>query len=417
MKDAVLVLGYNNTRINDVKKIREKVKLCLNAMTLLCKKDPNETDKSAVDLVIDVGLEKTDENLKIINDFCTANEIRLVGILPFSDHGTQLGAKLAHSLNLPGANPHEVNSALNKHNFREKEKQAKQPNGYIPVNAMKITTLNELQFAFKTFDSAIFVKPMTEGNSRGCIAIKNYADCEPAWDEVKKYLSGGITAERLIEHAQEYSWEYVAGYSWITEKLTTQNQYRAEPQHILPAPIKENEETLLSNGAKFMAELCGYNGCACHNEIFLLDTKDRVMAVEPNLRPAGGKLWDLSTHAFEDFDPWTLWILWSAGKIDSTPKVLKQKCFAGMRFLTAKKNGSLKSIGFYALDKLTTRFSGDFIELVWTKKPGDTVVSSPRDNSDFLGYITAKSSDYKNLAALLLQVEELLTSECIIEKQ
>ena len=70
MKNAILVIGYNNTRINDVKKIREKAKLCLGALTVLCKKDPTEADKIAVDFAIDVGLENKQENVNIVLQGC-----------------------------------------------------------------------------------------------------------------------------------------------------------------------------------------------------------------------------------------------------------------------------------------------------------------------------------------------------------
>jgi hypothetical protein len=415
MKEAILVLGYNNTRINDVRKIREKANQSLGAITVLCKKDPTEIDKSAVDFAIDVGLEQSDENIQTIINTCKENDTKIIGILPFSDQGTQLGALLAQRLNLPGALPEKINAALNKHEFRAKEKELNKPQGYIAVNAKKITSLEELQTTFQEFDSALFLKPMSEGNSRGCIAIKKYEDCESAWNEVKKYLSGGITAEKLIENAQEYSWEHVAGYSWITEKMTTQSQYRAEPQHILPAPISKAEADVLTAGAKFMAELSGYNGCPCHNEIFLLNSKTEVMAVEPNLRPAGGKLWDLSTYAFENFDPWVLWINWATGKVDSTSKPLKQKCFAGMRFIIARRDGKIKNIALSDLAQLSEKAPGNYIELVWTKKAGDMVTSCPHDNADFLGYVTATSDDYNSLAAKLLEAEELLAKSCLIE--
>ncbi len=415
MKNAILVLGYNNTRINDVKKIREKSLAAVGAVTVLCKKTPVEVDFQAADAVIDVGLESCHENIATIINFCIENEINIIGILPFSDQGTQLGASLAEKLGLPGANPAKIEAALNKHTFRAQESLNVAPSGYVPVNAVKVTSLPELQAAFNRFDDGVFLKPMAEGNSRGCIAIKTFNDCEPAWREVEKYLNGGITAERLIQNAQEYSWEHVAGYSWITEKQTTQSQYRAEPQHILPAPISTDEANLISNGTRFMADICGYNGCACHNEIFLSSTKTNVFAVEPNLRPAGGKLWDLSIHAFEDFDPWTNWILWATGKLDHTLKPLKQKAFAGMRFISAKISGVLKNIKITSLAELPAASKGDYIELVWTKKLGDTITDNIRDNSDFMGYITAKSDDYNSLVALLNTTETKLANACVIE--
>lgn len=415
MKNAVLVLGYNNTRINDVKKIRVKAQEAVSAITLLCKKDPTDIDYQAADAVIDVGLEASAGNIALINDFCEKNEIKIIGILPFSDQGTQLGASLADKLNLPGANPAKIEAALNKHTFREQESTNTAPNGYVPVNAIKVTSLTELQTAFNNFKDGVFLKPMAEGNSRGCIAIKTLEACEPAWREVEKYLSGGITAERLIQNAQEYSWEHVAGYSWITEKQTTQSQYRAEPQHILPAPITADEAKLISNGTQFMADICGYNGCACHNEIFLSSNKSSVFAVEPNLRPAGGKLWDLSIHAFENFDPWTNWILWATGNVNHEPKPLKQKAFAGMRFISARESGILKDIQIPSLSELPASSHGDYIELVWTKKTGDAVTANIRDNADFVGYITAKSNNYESLVTLLTQTENNLANACVIQ--
>lgn len=414
MNKAVIILGYNNTRIGDVKKIREKIKVSVDALTVLCKKDPTEMDHQAVDYVINVDLTPSDENINHIISCCDEQNLKIIGVLPFSDQGTQLGASLAKHLGLPGANPDKIEAALNKHTFRKNEKNNQAPEGYFAVNAVKVTTLEALKDAFKKSNSGIFLKPMAEGNSRGCIAIKDINECETAWNEVKQYLSGGITAENLIENAQEYSWEHVSGYSWVTEKKTTQSQYRAEPQHILPAPISNEAELLLTNGTRYMAEICGYDGCACHNEIFLLNGKKGVMAVEPNLRPAGGKLWDLSMHAFENFDPWTSWILWATGKVDHKPKALKQISFAGMRFISARKTGTLKEISITRLDQLSEKLNANYIELVWTKKMNDSVTADLRDNADFLGYITAKADDYATLEKVLVKAEALLAESCFI---
>ena len=155
---------------------------------------------------------------------------------------------------------------------------------------------------------------------------------------------------------------------------------------------------LLTAGTKFMAEISGYNGCPCHNEIFLLNSKTEVMAVEPNLRPAGGKIWDLSTYAFENFDPWVSWIQWAAGKVDNTPKKLKHKCYAGMRFIIARKDGEIKNINISN--------DGEFAKLM-----KDSIFMIPKPS--FLGYVTAKSGDYNRLASTLLAAEELLSNNCV----
>ncbi|MFT3742205.1 MAG: biotin carboxylase [Gammaproteobacteria bacterium] len=413
MKDCILVVGYNNTRINDVIKIREKASSSINAITVLCKDGIDNNDKKSVDFSIDVNLDKDFKNLEIIINFCKKFNLNVIGVLPFSDQGTQIGALLSEYFGLPGANSKTIGSALNKYDFRQRETILPKPDGYIKVDSKKISSLAELQSVFREFNSGVFIKPMKEGNSRGCIAIKKYEDCERAWHQIKKYLAGGISAERLIENSKEYSWDHVAGYSWLTEKTTTTTQYRAEPQHIIPAPLPKIEHDLLISGARFMAEVSGYNGCACHNEIFLLENRNEVSAVEPNLRPGGCQIWDLGSYAFEDFDPWTLWIEWAIGKIDSSPKELKMKCFAGIRFITAPQDGVIERFTVSKLTELSSMIHGDFIEFTWTKKIGDKITDCPRDNSDFIGYIKAKSDSYDSLVYSLLSAEIFLSKHGI----
>ncbi len=131
MKNAVLVFGYNNTRVNDVKKIRNKAHDYLNAITVLCKKSPTQEDMDAADDVIDVGLEGHFDNVQIVVAKCKAKQLNIIALLPFSDPGTQLGAALAQHLKLKGPNPAKVKAALDKGSFRQQEVLSIQRSGSL----------------------------------------------------------------------------------------------------------------------------------------------------------------------------------------------------------------------------------------------------------------------------------------------
>ena len=62
----------------------------------------------------------------------------------------------------------------------------------------------------------------------------------------KPYREGGIVLEELIQNAREYSWDYVAGSTWVTEKTTTEGAYRAEIQQVVPAPLTPKSLSLMT---------------------------------------------------------------------------------------------------------------------------------------------------------------------------
>jgi hypothetical protein len=258
------------------------------------------------------------------------------------------------------------------------------------------------------------LKPAAEGNSRGCININQEKNLNNAWAQVSKYLDGGIVAEELIDSECEYSWDHVAGCSWITEKETTKNQYRAEIQQILPAPLNNTVAKRISDAGIFMSELSGSNQGACHNEIFYIAESNSVMAVEPNLRPAGMRIWDLAAIAFENFDPWKEWLLWAANKRDTTQKQLKQNYFVGIRMIQALKSGVLEKISAIDPAELSSE-TVDVVELTWTKKIGDSITPDVKDNSEFIGFIIAKSKDYLQLTHFLSATCNELSNKVIIQ--
>lgn len=410
---VILVIGYSNTRINDVKKIQRKALEVLNAKTILCKKSPTEDDKNAVDYAIDVDFNASPENVNHVMAQCKNMHFDIIAILPFSDPGTQLGAALARELGLSGNNPDDVLSALDKSHFRKQEKlAANPPANYLKITSQRIHSYDELLNFFRK-NKKLFLKPACEGNSRGCMAIHAEADLKNAWLQIEKYLSAGIVAEQLITNAEEYSWDHVNGFFWITEKETTQNGYRAEVQQIVPAQLSAQKQKMITDAAQFMASICGYDQSACHNEVFFLKDSNQVAAVEPNLRPAGMRIWDLATLSFKNFNPWEEWIKWATNQKSTVP-ALTREFYSGIRMIGAKKNGILKALP--DTNKYLQQYQDTTVaEIVWTKKLGDTVSAVQKDNSDYIGYIIAKSKHYDDLKKNLLALTGQLEAETGIE--
>ena len=401
-QNAVMVVGYNNTRVYDVKKIRTCAAEYFGAKTILCKKSPTAADFAAADYVIDTGLEAKQELADNVINQCNALHLNIIAVLPFSDQGTQLGAVLAQTLQLPGANPEQVSAGLDKNLFRSLEAKAEnKPASYKPIVAIRINSKEELQNLLMKTPSGLFIKPCQEGNNRGCLSVSSLEDCDYAWSMVEKYKAGGIMVEELVSGAQEYSCDAIGSVAWLTLKDTAiyASGARGEIQYIIPAPESENETARKLAVGRFMAELCGAFGGAYHNEIFV--KPDSIMAVEPNLRPAGGRIWDAAQMAFADFNPWLTWIKSRAG--ESIADVhLTRNYYVGMRLIEVTRSGSIAS-----LPDLQTKIYGtsEVVELVWLKKVGDTIITDIHDNADYVGYILVRNKD--NAAELSAALKEI----------
>ncbi|MDO8527527.1 MAG: hypothetical protein Q7T03_07570 [Deltaproteobacteria bacterium] len=413
MKKVFLILGYNNTRIDDVQKIRDKANAHFGASVVLCKPTPTAEDQKAVDDIIDVPLSASFENVGVIMRACNEKNLKIIGVLPFSDPGTQLGALVAKELNLPGADPERVSAAFNKFHFRQQESKCHfLPHFYHPIQATRIETKMELHHWMHTMKGEAFLKPMQEGNSRGCTLVQGANDIDRAWEEVSPYANGGIMLEENISGAQEYSFDRVANYSWITEKETTQNEYRAEIQQIVPTSVPENVLSQFLQAGKVAADLSGSNGGACHNEFFWMKEAQKIAIVEPNLRPAGMRIWDLAGLAFENFDPWNLWLSWASGKEHSTPQPWNLKFYAGIRMILSPANGIISKLpNSETILQELKKSCPEVVEIFWSKSIGAKVQKIPSDNAGFIGHVIAKSTDPQNLKSSLKNICEIISNQ------
>ena len=128
----------------------------------------------------------------------------------------------------------------------------------------------------------------------------------------------------------------------------------------------------------------------------------KFYVVEPNRRPAGGHIWDLSSMAFPHFKPWDVWIKWAVKGEEIEWSGLHES-YAGLRRIIANKNGTVTAIDSDKIETIRKR-QHNIIKIDLKKKIGDVVTAHPKDNSQFLGQIMAQCSKPDGLKSLLANV-------------
>ncbi|MHC8316059.1 ATP-grasp domain-containing protein [Pseudomonas sp. LB3P31] len=404
---CVVVVGYNGNRVHDIQKLRDLCKTLYNARLILVVERIAPDDDQVADHVCSTSLSPEDvtDSLELVAGCLAVDRWKLIGVLPFSDRGVLLGAALATHYGLPGITPAEARAGLDKQIFRQLEASSTTaPEDYRPVFSTPVESLAELRQRVVELGGRAFIKPACEGASRGCRVIHHPSECDEAWLALKPYRSGGIVLEELIREAREYSWDYVAGNTWVTEKTTTEGAYRAEIQQVVPAPLAADAEARLTAAGRHMSGLVSLDNGAYHNEIFLRGDA-LTSAVETNMRPGGMHIWDLARIAFVDFDPWERWVRWAVeGKVEQQDPVARGYC--GIRLLRAPAGGLLRDLP--NIELLADRLGIELVEAVYEKRIGDSVTAQVKDNTAFIGHIVLFNQHYEQLSADLLRLAEAI---------
>jgi len=395
---CLIVVGYNNTRIDDVAKLRDIGRDEHRATVVLITERPSPLDHAAADVVLrsSLGLVGAGE-VRLVADAVEDLQLRPIGILPFSDRGVPLGGRLAHHYGLPGAEPAQTLTGLDKRHFRELEAAtARHPSGYAATPSWPVRTLADFEVAVRRLGGTAFVKPAAEGNSRGCQVVSDVAKCGSIWRAMAPYHADGILVEALVRNAREFSWDFVAGSRWLTAKSTTQGSFRAEMQQIVPAPLSADTAALLHRAGEHGRQMVSIRNGAFHNELFL--RAGVVSTVETNMRPGGMRIWDLAQLAFADFDPWRRWVQWSISGVTSSDQPVRRR-FAGIRMLRAPADGILEDLP--DIQAVAEELRIPVHRAAYTVAPPRTVSANVTNNAEFLGEIILTAEDSGTLIARL----------------
>ncbi|RKS17745.1 hypothetical protein BJ917_4926 [Pseudomonas sp. WPR_5_2] len=404
---CVVVVGYNGNRVHDIQKLRDLCKSLYNARLILLVEQIQPHDEQVADHVCSTSLAEKDvaASLELVVGCLSGDRWKLIGVLPFSDRGVLLGAALAGHFGLPGITRAEARAGLDKQVFRHLEATAEtSPEDYRAVFSGRVESLPELRQRVVELGGKAFIKPACEGASRGCRVIHHPSECDEAWHALKPYREGGIVLEELIQDAREYSWDCVAGSTWVTEKTTTEGAYRAEIQQVVPAPLPADVQTRLMAAGRHMAGLVSQNNGAWHNEVF--HRADQLTsAVETNMRPGGMHIWDLAKRAFVDFNPWERWVRWAVeGRIEHHEPVPRGYC--GIRLLRAPAGGILRSTP--DIEALARALDIEVVEATFAKRVGDSVSALVKDNFSFIGHIVLFNEHYGQLSNDLLRLADAI---------
>lgn len=406
---CVVVVGYNGSRVHDIQKLRDLCKSLYNARLILLVETIQPHDDQVADHVCSTSLAEKDvvASLELVVGCLNADRWKLIGVLPFSDRGVLLGAALASHFGLPGITPAEARAGLDKQIFRKLEGAATtSPEDYRPVFSAPVESLPELRQRVVELGGKAFIKPACEGASRGCRVIHHPSECDEAWHALKPYREGGIVLEELVQDAREYSWDCVAGSTWVTEKTTTEGAYRAEIQQVVPAPLPAQAQARLMAAGRHMADLVSVDNGAWHNEVFLR-ADQLTSAVETNMRPGGMHIWDLARRAFVDFNPWERWVRWAVeGQVEPHEPVRRGYC--GIRLLRACSGGILRCTP--DIQALARELGIELVEAVFAKRIGDSVSAVVKDNFSFIGHIVLFNEHYGQLSNDLLRLAEAIES-------
>lgn len=407
-----VVVGYNNTRVYDVVRLRQLAKKRHGAGLVLIAEVASSLDSEAADQTIVTSLAETslDESFARVAHRLAADDLVPIGILPFSDRGILLGAKLCEAFRLPGPSLAEARVGIDKQVFRRLDQEASHPARYRPVGHRCVNDLEGFIDGTRQMGGKAFVKPMREGASRGCFVVHSLAECATIWPNIARYATDGLIVEELVTDATEYSWDYVAGASWITEKETTNDSHRAEIQQIVPAPLTPIMRQAIDAAGEHMRQLSSTTHGAYHNEVFLRGS-GMTSAVEVNMRPAGMHIWDLAWISFADFDPWIRWLDWASGLLMRSVEAPEAIRYSGIRMLRPRKSGTV-----CRLPPTSMRIGESLIhEIAFSVQPGASVSDRIVDNHAFIGHIMASNRDYRSLKTDLLQIAEALENQIVIE--
>lgn len=406
LKPCFIVVGYNNTRIYDVCKLRRLCQQHHQAELILVNDLASEHDDSASlqTIITSLSEQRVETSMLIVKQTVEQLALKPIGVLPFSEKGLMLGAEIAQHYEVNGPTQNEAAIGLDKRLFRERDSElSNKPLGYQAIRFMQVASIPELKTLIDDLGGKAFIKPAQEGNSRGCIAIRSEQDSENAWAFVEPYVEDGVIVEQLIDDAKEYSFDSVANISWLTEKFTVEGDYSAEYQQIVPAKLSALQGArLMAAGLRIKSVTAPTYGC-WHNEVFLRND-DTTCAVEPNMRPAGMRIWDLANISFEDFNPWLYWLEWakSGNEHSFEPKVVR---YSGIRMLKGSETGTvtkLPDLEYFDIGcEKGMLHSAQFYCTI-----GDYVSGSPKDNSQFIGHIILSHESYDELRILLDRVAE-----------
>lgn len=252
-------------------------------------------DSLAKDLV-DIFVEENNFDIQFIADSC--RKMHVNGVMASSELSTEVAAKVAHELGLPGNDIEQGFAGKNKFVMRTRVAHlhsVKQP---------KFSLYDE----HNTYTSfPVVVKSVDSCGKKGISIAYNTDDFVKAVHESQMISSdGSALVEEYLEGGQEYSIECLSngkGKHFViqyTEKESAGPPHFVEVAHHQPANISDSLKKRIDIAVFDILEVLGLNCGMAHLEMKIID--DEIFFIEVGARGGGDHISDVLTPLSTGFD-------------------------------------------------------------------------------------------------------------------
>lgn len=252
-------------------------------------------DSLAKDLV-DIFVEENDFDIHFIANSC--RKLHIDGVMASSELSTEVAAKVAHELGLPGNDVEQGFAGKNKYVMRTRVahlQSVKQP---------KFSLYDE----HNTYTSfPVVVKSVDSCGKKGISIAYNADDFVKAVHESQNVSSdGSALVEEYLKGGQEYSIECLSngkGMHYViqyTEKESAGPPHFVEVAHHQPANLSDSLKKRIDIAVFDILEVLGLNCGMAHLELKIIDNE--IYFIEVGARGGGGHISDVLTPLSTGFD-------------------------------------------------------------------------------------------------------------------
>lgn len=350
---------------------------------------PWEADEvSHVDRVIDVDTADVDAVVAALTD---ALGVPLVdGVSSYSDYHTEVAAKVARRLGLPGADPESLRRANQKHLLRESL-------GAAPHNIRHrlVTAPDEVEQALADLGLPLIAKPPAEAISHGVRRVDTPEELRAAYTELSGMTSslrgqprtGAVLLEQYVE-GPEVSVETmtVGGVTTIfgvTSKDLFGDPSYIECGHTFPVPLPDAERDALHAAVVHTLDAIGYDRGPCHTEVRLTPAGPRI--IEANPRTPSSCMTMLVTDVTGHSPILDGWLL--ALGLDPALGKVHHQGGAAVRMVYPPEAGRLSRV-----EGIAEAEAEPDVKVILHVHPGDLLWEHP-DNSSCVGFCYSAGTD------------------------
>ena len=266
--------------------------------------------------MVDIFIAENSFDIGFMAEKC--REYGVNGIIATSELTTEVAAKLAHKLSLPGNDVENGFAGKNKYVMRSR------------VSAL--TTVSQPAFELykpeKEYRYPVVIKPTDACGKRGVGIAFNESELLPLVDvAAANSTHGDVLVEEYLAGGKEYSIECLsfAGKHQViqyTEKESSGPPHFVETAHHQPADLSDDMKRRISIAVDDILSVLGLNCGMSHLELKIID--DRLFFIEVGARGGGDHIADILTVRSTDFDYYRAAIECSLGIY----KPVKSHCIA-----------------------------------------------------------------------------------------